>query len=295
MSERSPFAEALRGAIRDSGLSLNELVHRLGGRGVSVTAATLSQWQNGNSQPSRRSSLPVLTELEHVLGRATGDLLRHTPLARPTPPEPDLHPPDSPLRRWAAEVREEWDLPHEAAFTRELVLARVTIDRRVWRTYGYEHQLRSALHGADRQLLVLRRQSFSADLPVPELIAMAGCEIGRFASVEIDGSEVRAVEVVLPRPLARGESWRFTVQSAQPEESASHRHLVHAAPGVGLTIGQVVFAEETPAQVRRTFGTVVAGQIEEDEPGPWESLPGRSFTGVLAGEVGRTVALDWRW
>lgn len=297
MPEDPDFATALRETITTSGLSLHQLVHRLGERGVAVTAATLSTWQTGRTHPARRSSVRVVTELEHVLGLPTGELLRHTELARRTDPAPPhLHPPTSPLGRWIAQVRDDWQLPGAEAFSRDLALARVTVARRVWRTYGYEHQLRCEQAGADRLLLSATRHLFSVGLAVPELRAVAGCELGRARTGDVDGLGVKAIEVLLPRPLTLGESWRIAVQSTEPEESDSHRHLVHAAPAVGLTIGQVVFADETPRQVRRTLGRVEDGQSRAEEPGPWEQVAGRSVTGVLtAQDLGRSVELSWQW
>ncbi len=62
------FADVLRLAIDARGLSLERITDHLAGRGVSVSAATLSYWQSGRSVPGRKSSLAALPHLEAVLG-----------------------------------------------------------------------------------------------------------------------------------------------------------------------------------------------------------------------------------
>ncbi|GGK07565.1 hypothetical protein GCM10010123_41930 [Pilimelia anulata] len=70
------FDAALRAAITDSGLSLDELSQRLRRRRTPVSASTLSYWQNGENQPERASSLAAVPVLEELLGLPPGTLLR---------------------------------------------------------------------------------------------------------------------------------------------------------------------------------------------------------------------------
>src|SRR5436309_1108793 len=62
-----PFPEALRAAIKGSGLSLDRIQHRLRLRGVNISVATLSYWQSGRRRPERPESLDALRHLEAVL------------------------------------------------------------------------------------------------------------------------------------------------------------------------------------------------------------------------------------
>lgn len=64
--ERSKFAEALRKAIEDVGISQRELARRLG-----VSQASVSQWLHGQTVP--RPGMAV--RLEQELGRDPGSLL----------------------------------------------------------------------------------------------------------------------------------------------------------------------------------------------------------------------------
>ena len=68
------FADTLRAAIRDSGLSLDRIRDRLWQRGVTVSLATLSYWQSGRSRPERPASLRALRVLEDELGLRPGEL-----------------------------------------------------------------------------------------------------------------------------------------------------------------------------------------------------------------------------
>ncbi|MEV6521241.1 hypothetical protein AB0M43_04755 [Longispora sp. NPDC051575] len=76
MLRAGPFHTALRWAIADRGLSLDRLRDRLTGAGLSVSVATLSNWQRGVSRPDRAESLRVLAELETVLRLPAGSLGR---------------------------------------------------------------------------------------------------------------------------------------------------------------------------------------------------------------------------
>ncbi|WP_147460235.1 hypothetical protein [Actinokineospora cianjurensis] len=79
----SPFAAALRAAMRASGLTLHGVRTRLLRRGISVSVATLSTWQTGTHQPERARSLRAVAALEEVL-----DLRERTLTGALGPPRP---------------------------------------------------------------------------------------------------------------------------------------------------------------------------------------------------------------
>lgn len=54
------FAAILRAAVQARGLSLDSLRRELSRHGHELSAATLSYWQSGRSQPERASSLLAL-------------------------------------------------------------------------------------------------------------------------------------------------------------------------------------------------------------------------------------------
>jgi hypothetical protein len=69
------FAEALRAAIAERGLSLDRLQQRLAARGARVGVATLSCWQSGSRRPERPASLRAVSVLEEVLELPPGSLV----------------------------------------------------------------------------------------------------------------------------------------------------------------------------------------------------------------------------
>lgn len=77
------FSEALRGAISDSGLSLDRIQARLQACGVPVSVTSLSYWQSGKRQPERQRSLRAVLALEQILSVPTGSLLTLLPPPRP--------------------------------------------------------------------------------------------------------------------------------------------------------------------------------------------------------------------
>lgn len=77
------FSSRLSQAISNRGLTLNRLQAHLAGRGLRVSAATLSYWSNGRSVPARTTSIPVITELEHILDVPAGHLTNA--LSEPSP------------------------------------------------------------------------------------------------------------------------------------------------------------------------------------------------------------------
>ncbi len=68
------FACVLRTAIAGSDLTLRDLREELARRGTPVSLSSLSTWQSGTSRPERRTSLPVIQQLEEVLGLPAGRL-----------------------------------------------------------------------------------------------------------------------------------------------------------------------------------------------------------------------------
>ncbi|GAA2996291.1 helix-turn-helix domain-containing protein [Actinokineospora diospyrosa] len=101
------FGAALRAAISKRDLTLDRIRSRLAARGVEISLATLSYWQQGRSRPERPKSLRALRELEAILNlrpNALFDLLdapkpRGRPLATNGVTGRHLYGEDSPMRR----------------------------------------------------------------------------------------------------------------------------------------------------------------------------------------------------
>jgi len=77
------FADALRAAIARRDLTLDRIRARLADRGVEISLATLSYWQQGRSRPERPNSLRALRELEAILELPGGTLFDFLEPRRP--------------------------------------------------------------------------------------------------------------------------------------------------------------------------------------------------------------------
>lgn len=227
--DTGPFAEALRVAIRESGLSLSRIRDRLGERGVLLSPATLSYWQSGRSQPARRDSLAALRALEQVLGLGTGalSLLLAPPRPRSRRARGEsgaigtMWPPDS-VDRALRRVDTRW----EASLRRLSLHERLEMDAagrtsRIW----VRQVLRATTDGPDRWTLFHHR--VGPGHPLPLVQPLRGCRVG---AVHTDpGAELLAAELLLPRPLARGEAvvteYALVEQSPGPMTGHHRRRL----------------------------------------------------------------------
>ncbi|MBM7774967.1 transcriptional regulator with XRE-family HTH domain [Actinokineospora baliensis] len=105
--DEETFGAALRAAITRRDLTLDRIRSRLAARGVDISLATLSYWQQGRSRPERPKSLRALRELETILNlrpNALFDLLdppkpRGRPLTAGKVTGRHLYGEDSPMRR----------------------------------------------------------------------------------------------------------------------------------------------------------------------------------------------------
>ena len=200
------FAEILRRAVAARGLTLARIRARLAEHGVSVSVATLSNWQSGRSLPGRRIASDVLSTLDRVLGLEPGTLAA---AARDTDER----------RRAAAEVRhgvshiayhgevvqefyDRFGLPWEDGLTRLTVHDRVWLDDR-----GAQDKqtatltLRADRDGVDR--FCVFQVDVGTDRPLGAFRALSGCRLGR--TVADETHRVSFAEFLLPAPMARGD------------------------------------------------------------------------------------------
>lgn len=204
LDANTAFATTLREAIEQRGLGLGRIVARLEEAGTPVSAATLSYWQSGRSRPGRRTSLECLHTLEKILelppGGLTGQLGR--PATRGRNPQPPT---------WT----ELWDEVPEVVSAFEAMKAtsddhltrisyhdrvRVGPDRTERGTWTRQI-MRSERDGVDR--FVVMHGNDDPSCPVSEVRGLTRCRVGR--STSAPGSGIITSELLLPRPLRRGE------------------------------------------------------------------------------------------
>jgi transcriptional regulator with XRE-family HTH domain len=218
-----PFPDALRTAIRLSGLSLDRIQHRLQVRGVTVSVATLSYWQSGRRQPERAESLQALGQLEAVLGVPAGRLC-----ALLGPPRPRGR------RRSSASlpIEELWSgrepisgLLNRIDTSSDTQLARLSQHDRI--TVGPDKQqhsvqvhqvLRAERDGPDRWVLLYEWEPPAGPEPVaPKFSGLRNCRLGRVA---VDhGTSLLAAELLFDRPLVTGETliMEYTLTNPAPK------------------------------------------------------------------------------
>jgi transcriptional regulator with XRE-family HTH domain len=212
-----PFPDALRAAIKGSGLSLDRIQHRLQLRGVTISVATLSYWQSGRRRPERPESLDALRHLEAVL-RVPPNAL--TALLGPPRPRGRrrhngrLLPLDvlwgsANLGNLLARVNTSCDG----------ILARISQhDRcevnaqRQLHTVRVSQVLRAEQDGADRWVLVYDWEVTTKD--APQIIGLRNCRLGRIA-VDHE-AHILVAELLFDRPLATGETLIMEYQVVNP-------------------------------------------------------------------------------
>ena len=98
------FADRLRHAIEERGVSLVWLRDRLADRGNRVSLTTLSYWRSGQRHPEGPASFAAIAEIEDLLGLPPGALARRAGPSRRTGPVPHPDIPDyEQVRRIAVE------------------------------------------------------------------------------------------------------------------------------------------------------------------------------------------------
>ncbi len=197
------FSDVLSRAVQSRGLSLDRIRVRLEAAGVPVSNATLSYWQSGRSLPTRARSLRTLVELESILQIEPGSLIE---LIRTADGRTRHH-----LFAWqsvmpSADIAEQImaDMGLDAAHR----LSRVTIhDTSTIDAQGVERaQLTRQVLRAERtgvRTFPVVVQQDSTEYGSPEIEATLGCRVGQL--VEVPERQLVIAEMILPRPLQRGD------------------------------------------------------------------------------------------
>jgi hypothetical protein len=213
------FPEAFAEALSRRGVSLSWLHRRLVERGHPVSPAALSYWRSGRSQPERGTSREALVEIEHLLRVTPGELVSRLGPSRRPGPRPaehtlrDLLAENPGMERALAELGFEGLYDELVEQVRHLVMD-VDADGSISRI-----QVRAVMQarrdGARRTPLVMTMDERGR---VPRFLRAAGCSIGRSAT---DGeSGVHAVELLLDRGLAKGETCPYELAIELPEPFA---------------------------------------------------------------------------
>lgn len=200
------FDATLRRAIDARGLTLDRLRHHLAARGHDLSIATLSYWQTGRSRPVRGASLAALADLETILGLPTGDLTaRLGERSRGRTAAIDDVCADRPLDDLDAYF---WTLCDELGVRRNDGYRRMSLHERIelradrtLASRATRELVRATRDGFDRFPLIFHHDEPGGRLSIAPV---SNCTLGRIL-YDRDRTTV-AAEVLLPRPLAEGES-----------------------------------------------------------------------------------------
>ncbi|MDU0288279.1 helix-turn-helix transcriptional regulator [Saccharothrix longispora] len=199
------FADALRTAIARRDLTLDRIRARLAARGVEISIATLSYWQQGRSRPERPNSLRALRELEDIL-----DLPPDTLFEFLEPPRPrgrrttggrlsveTLYGSDSPIRAVLGDLVE----PNPDVAVLATTETCFVDARRSLRRVSTTQVLRGTGEGCDRFVTV---HGVDEGDVMPSHVVVRG---GRLGALKTDGtSGYASAEIEFGRVLDRNET-----------------------------------------------------------------------------------------
>jgi hypothetical protein len=284
----SGFPSAFADALSRRGVSLSWLHERLAEVGHPVSSAALSYWRSGRSRPERTTSRAALVEIERLLEVEPGALTSSLgPSRRPGP-----RPAERTLREMLAATPGMRSALASLGFeglddelverVRHLAVD-VGIDGRI-REIRIQAVMQARHDGARRTPVVVTADERGR---VPRFVPGAGCRLGRVVE---DPSGVYATELLLERPLARGETHPYElVVELDPGDDTTVDH--YAARRLTELLVWVRFhAERRPAQVERFS---VEGGRERRET--LELGDGTSAHTLARGFGPGLLGLRWRW
>ncbi|GAA1938885.1 hypothetical protein [Amycolatopsis minnesotensis] len=270
-----PFSMALELAVRASGLSLRQLQNRLFASGVKVSVVTLSYWQSGRSLPEREDSLRGVDVLEEVLGLPSGALRG---LLGPPRPRGRGVRSDRPVDR----LCRAWDYP---VFLPSLLEGFGDRGLRAVTRLGLRETLYVASDRCARRVVVeefiearhdgtvsvtIANRSRRGARPL-QVTATSRCRPG--ASLELGAEGFSVTELILDRPLARGQRAAIRYRIEYPEPVFADHHHRRVAEPVAVYRGRVVFSpREAPVRCqtwrRRSCDGLLSGlsdvSLDED-------------------------------
>jgi transcriptional regulator with XRE-family HTH domain len=216
----SQFAEALRSAIRSSGLSLDRIQARLRARGTPISIAALSYWQSGKRQPERTDSLTALAELETILKLPAGSLLALLPPPRPRGKQaaPNNHPVTETVRferDILLGLLTAMGMPNALDQESQLTLVGLHDRCQLGEDGGQQSITTRAVFeartdGQDRWLLIYNSDDPGAGPPV--LTTVRNCHLGR-QQVDTENG-LMVAELMFDQPIRRGDTYLIEYELA---------------------------------------------------------------------------------
>lgn len=240
------FSLRLSQAIAERGSTLQGLQARLEQAGFKVSMATLSYWSTGRSRPRRRSSQPVVVELERLLGTERGWL---TSTLRSETSQRELAAGILGLPDEQRRLLMDPDLPPSSVWQDECVVHQLVVDvRGREKEYTTRSVVRALANDVDAWTMAVTAEPGSR----VEIEPLENLELRRADQTE-DGLFLAVL--ALPRPMQAGElvmAAHRTLVHDGPRLDGELAHVGYAVTGsLGLLVLEAVFEGELPGHVER--------------------------------------------
>ena len=217
--ETGPFPAALRAAIRRRSLTLERLRCHLEREGVSVSAASLSDWQHGHVRPSPANAQRVIRVLEQVLQVPAESLSR---LLAMRDAEAGLDEQDCPLGELLDQLPGARELDLDVVTRQDKVL----VDRgRRASSVRIRLLVRARRDGVDRQFLRFFGDP-GCDLGQVRLHSLEHCRIGRV--LRHPTAPVLVAELLFSESLRTGDTWvlEYVLDDPTGEACEEYAHAI---------------------------------------------------------------------
>lgn len=254
----SAFGEALAGALRERGMTLKELQHRLAHRGVQLSVATLSYWSSGRSLPRRADSMRAVGLIEqelHLPEESLAGLLT----TRPSDVRQAFA--GQPWVDEVAAILEDFGLSIPGPVTTVMQHDVVIVDDPPGTERERTRQLVRANVDGVQNIPSIHLGNLNGDV-VPRVSAPHGVTISRTRDLESLPGQV--AELVLPRPLPRGATAWIGHEVLWPRSPSDpcrqERTLGRAAD---LLVQEVVFTGSRPRAAGHAFHPAGKGAVAE--------------------------------
>ena len=199
--ETGPFHAALRAAIRRRSLTLERLRCHLRREGVSLSAASLSDWQHGHVRPGPASSGRVIRVLEQVLEVPGESLARLLAMRDAHTEEGRLDEQGGPLGELLDRLPGARELDLDVVTKQEKVL--VDVERRATGAW-IRLLVRARRDGVDRKFLRFFGDP-GCDLDQVRLHSLEHCRVGRV--LRHPTAPVLVAELLFTEVLRTGDTW----------------------------------------------------------------------------------------
>lgn len=224
----SPFADRLREAISDRGLSLAQIHRRLEEVGSPVSAATLSYWRSGARHPEGAMSRAAIDELERILllpPRTLSDLVPDTRRAGQIP-VPGVPFSDAEIGKLVAETFERLDADPRS-WSREVSSMNVAYVRADGGVQEYtSRSLVQVMTKTVRSVGIVFDVPFSEEVPeLPEVYAISGGQIS--GTYQHPSRFLMGARFILDAPITAPNSFLMEYGLHLPDGFAPERFAVH--------------------------------------------------------------------